>query len=82
MTYTDGSVMTPPTPDGRLHDVDAVRGFALLGIFVVNVTFMASGYPGNLVTDPDFGSGLDDAVRAFSSVFVDMKFYVLFSFLF
>jgi uncharacterized protein len=63
-------------------DVDAVRGFALFGIFAVNVTFMASGYPGNLVTDPAFGSAVDDAVRALSSVFIDMKFYVLFSFLF
>ncbi|PZG14581.1 hypothetical protein C1I95_21440 [Micromonospora craterilacus] len=43
---------------------------------------MASGYPGNLTIDPDFDSGLDNAVRALSSVFVDMKFYVLFSFLF
>jgi uncharacterized protein len=66
----------------RVLDVDAVRGFALLGIFAVNVTFMASGYPGNLVTDPQFGSALDHVVRALSSVFIDMKFYVLFSFLF
>ncbi|RKR88657.1 uncharacterized protein BDK92_2986 [Micromonospora pisi] len=74
--------MTTESPAGRVLDVDAIRGFALLGIFAVNVTFMASGYPGNLVTDPDFDSGLDHAVRAFSSLFVDMKFYVLFSFLF
>jgi uncharacterized protein len=66
----------------RVLDVDAVRGFALFGIFAVNVTFMASGYPGNLTTDPHFASGLDDAVRALSSVLIDMKFYVLFSFLF
>ena len=66
----------------RVLDVDAVRGFALFGIFAVNVTFMASGYPGNLVTDPQFGSALDHVVRALSSVFIDMKFYVLFSFLF
>jgi uncharacterized protein len=66
----------------RVLDVDAVRGFALFGIFAVNVTFMASGYPGNLVTDPQFGSALDQVVRALSSVFIDMKFYVLFSFLF
>jgi len=66
----------------RVLDVDATRGFALLGIFAVNVTFMASGYPGTLTSDPAFDSGLDDAVRALSSVFVDMKFYVLFSFLF
>ncbi|MFK3984609.1 DUF418 domain-containing protein [Micromonospora sp. NPDC050397] len=74
--------MSTQSSSRRVLDVDAVRGFALFGIFAVNVTFMASGYPGNLVIDPDFGSGLDDAVRAFSSVFVDMKFYVLFSFLF
>ncbi|WP_067484051.1 DUF418 domain-containing protein [Actinomadura hibisca] len=66
----------------RIGDVDALRGFALLGIFIVNITFMASGYPGNLVTDPDFSSPLDDAVRTLSSVFIDMKFYLLFSFLF
>ncbi|MGW6625902.1 DUF418 domain-containing protein [Nocardia sp. NPDC055002] len=69
-------------PRPRVHDVDALRGFALFGIFVVNITFMASGYPGNLVIDPAFTSPLDDAVRGLSSVFVDMKFYVLFSFLF
>lgn len=66
----------------RVHDVDALRGFALLGIFIVNITFMASGYPGNLVIDPDYTSTLDDAVRGLSQVFVDMKFYLLFSFLF
>ncbi|MGK3200314.1 DUF418 domain-containing protein [Amycolatopsis sp. MEPSY49] len=66
----------------RVHDVDALRGFALLGIFIVNITFMASGYPGSLVTDPAFSSTFDDVVRGLSSVFVDMKFYLLFSFLF
>ncbi|MFD5174686.1 DUF418 domain-containing protein [Nocardia sp. NPDC058379] len=69
-------------PGSRVHDVDALRGFALLGIFIVNITFMASGYPGNLVVDPQFTSTLDEVVRGVSSVFVDMKFYVLFSFLF
>ncbi|MFD2467468.1 DUF418 domain-containing protein [Amycolatopsis silviterrae] len=65
-----------------MHDVDALRGFALIGIFVVNITFMASGYPGNLVADPAFSSTADDVVRTLSSVLVDMKFYLLFSFLF
>ncbi|MEV0079629.1 DUF418 domain-containing protein [Nocardia neocaledoniensis] len=69
-------------PGSRVHDVDALRGFALLGIFLVNITFMASGYPGNLVTDPAYASTVDDIVRGMSSVLVDMKFYVLFSFLF
>lgn len=66
----------------RVQDVDALRGFALLGIFIVNITFMASGYPGNLVQDPAFSSTFDDFIRALSSIFVDMKFYLLFSFLF
>ncbi|SEB37800.1 uncharacterized protein SAMN04489727_1136 [Amycolatopsis tolypomycina] len=75
--------MTRPFAAGtRVQDVDALRGFALLGIFIVNITFMASGYPGNLVTDPAFSSTFDDVVRGLSSVFVDMKFYLLFSFLF
>jgi uncharacterized protein len=69
-------------PNSRVHDLDALRGFALLGIFIVNITFMASGYPGSLATDPEFSSPLDDAVRTVSSVLVGMKFYVLFSFLF
>lgn len=38
--------MSTQSPVRRVLDVDAVRGFALLGIFAVNVTFMASGYPG------------------------------------
>ncbi|GAB2938034.1 DUF418 domain-containing protein [Micromonospora polyrhachis] len=74
--------MAAQTVGRRVLDVDAIRGFALLGIFAVNVTFMASGYPGNLTIDPAFDSGLDNVVRTLSSVFIDMKFYVLFSFLF
>lgn len=69
-------------PPYRIQDVDAVRGFALLGIFIVNITFMASAYPGNLVTDPAHDGPIDQLVHGLSTVFVDMKFYVLFSFLF
>lgn len=66
----------------RVHDVDALRGFALLGIFVVNITFMASAYPGNLVDDPSFSSPVDDAARFIVALLFSMKFYLLFSFLF
>lgn len=66
----------------RIHDVDALRGFALLGILVVNITFMASGYPGNLITDPAFSSGLDTVARGIVTGLFSMKFYLLFSFLF
>lgn len=67
---------------GRVHDVDALRGFALLGILAVNITFMASAYPGNLVDDPSFASPVDDAARFAVSALFSMKFYLLFSFLF
>ncbi|MDN5746378.1 MAG: DUF418 domain-containing protein [Nocardioidaceae bacterium] len=71
-----------PTQTGRVHDVDALRGFALLGIFVVNITFMASAYPGNLVDDPNFTAPIDDVARFLVSTLFSMKFYLLFSFLF
>lgn len=76
--------LTPvePVRTGRVHDVDALRGFALLGIFIVNITFMASAYPGNLVDDPNFSAPLDDVVRFFVAALFSMKFYLLFSFLF
>lgn len=67
---------------GRIHDVDALRGFALLGIFVVNITFMASAYQGNLVEDPAFSSPLDSVARFVVAALFSMKFYLLFSFLF
>lgn len=67
---------------GRIHDVDALRGFALFGIFVVNIAFMASAYPGNLVTDPSFASPADDAARFLVAGLFSMKFYLLFAFLF
>ncbi|RDI55884.1 DUF418 domain-containing protein [Nocardia mexicana] len=66
----------------RIQDVDALRGFALLGIFIVNITFMASGYPGNLVDDPAYSGALDEAVRGAIEMLASMKFYLLFSFLF
>lgn len=66
----------------RIQDIDALRGFALLGILVVNITFAASGYPIHLAQNPAYDSWLDHSVHWLSSAFVDMKFYLLFSFLF
>jgi uncharacterized protein len=71
-----------PLQTGRVHDVDALRGFALFGILVVNITFMASAFPGNLVDDPDFSTPIDAVVRFLVAALFSMKFYLLFSFLF
>ena len=74
----------PPTSPSRARvlDVDALRGFALLGIFFVNITFMASAYPGNLVNDPHFVTPADSIARFLTTTLFSMKFYLLFSFLF
>jgi len=66
----------------RIQDIDALRGFALLGILIVNITFAASGFPIHVAQDPAYQSWLDHAVHWVSATFVDMKFYLLFSFLF
>ncbi|MER7246492.1 DUF418 domain-containing protein [Kribbella sp. NPDC000426] len=66
----------------RIQDIDALRGFALLGILVVNITFATSGFPIHVAEDPAYSSWLDESVRWLSTAFVDMKFYLLFSFLF
>ncbi|WP_240139467.1 DUF418 domain-containing protein [Streptomyces sp. MUM 178J] len=73
---------TAPAAAPRLPDVDALRGFALWGILMVNITFTASAYQGTGVDDPAFGSGLDTAVHFVTEAFFEAKFYLLFSFLF
>lgn len=70
------------TPDGSARDTlaDALRGFALLGIIVVNAPFI--GISSNGFTDASLLS-VPDRVAAFAVVaFAQAKFYLLFSFLF
>ncbi|MFD3659157.1 DUF418 domain-containing protein [Streptomyces sp. NPDC058659] len=66
----------------RLAHVDALRGFALQGILIVNIGYLASAYHGTGIEDPGFDSPLDAAVRWFVAVFFEAKFFLLFSFLF
>lgn len=66
----------------RLAGVDALRGFALFGILMVNITYLASAYHGTGVEEPGFGGPLDDAVRFLVATFFEAKFFLLFSFLF
>ncbi|WP_116247976.1 DUF418 domain-containing protein [Nocardiopsis sp. FIRDI 009] len=69
-------------PERRILDLDALRGFALLGILVVNIGFFASGYAFHQVHDPAFDSPLDRGAHWLVTMFFEMKFYLLFSFLF
>ena len=65
----------------RIAIIDMLRGFALLGIFFVNMpTFFAPG----LYLDPleYWGNGMDRALSVFVDVFFQGSFYPLFAFLF
>ncbi|MEV6077978.1 DUF418 domain-containing protein [Streptomyces sp. NPDC052069] len=80
-----GAAAAPPgIPTGprrhRIVEVDALRGFALGGIFLANVLVMA-GIEGRSGGGPLTG-GVDYAALWLVTMFVQTKFYLLFSFLF
>lgn len=66
----------------RLVQVDALRGFALLGILAVNIMIFASPFYGSEFVDPNFHSASDILTRFMIKLLFDSKFYLLFSFLF
>ncbi|MFI6598195.1 DUF418 domain-containing protein [Nonomuraea sp. NPDC050536] len=66
----------------RITSVDALRGFSLLGILVVNIAYLASGYRMAGLAEPAFDSPIDWVVRWTVTMFLENKFYLLFSFLF
>ncbi len=70
-----------PAGPRRLPAVDALRGFALLGILVVNSAQIMSPYEAEGVRDP--GAAPVDQVAAWLvAALASSKFYLLFSFLF
>jgi uncharacterized protein len=66
------SQIGPVGASDRLIALDSLRGFALLGILIVNIFDYA----------PEATSGADRAVRAAVNVLAEGSFYPLFSFLF
>jgi uncharacterized protein len=67
----------------RLMAVDALRGFALLGIMAVNILAFADPYFGTASgPNPAFSAPLDIALRGANALVFELKFYLLFSFLF
>lgn len=71
-----------PQQPAREHAIDALRGFALLGILAVNVGSFSSSYFGTGVSDPAFSRPVDQATRWLVSLLFESKFYLLFSLLF
>lgn len=72
--------MSPASP--RLLSVDALRGFALLGILAVNIWAFADPYYATGTPNPAYPSMLDQGVRGVVALLFETKFYLLFSFLF
>lgn len=72
----------PDSSDSRLTHLDALRGFALFGILLVNINVFASTYYGHGLADPNFSRPVDGTVLWFVAWLFETKFYLLFSFLF
>lgn len=66
----------------RLHNVDALRGFALFGILAVNIWAFADPFYRSGTENTHYPGQLDQAVRFVVSLLFDGKFYLLFSLLF
>ncbi|MFE7478776.1 DUF418 domain-containing protein [Streptomyces sp. NPDC057552] len=69
-----------PLRPHRIIEVDALRGFALCGIFLANVLVMA-GLDGQRGGGPD-ATAADQVAHWLVMMLVQTKFYLLFSFLF
>ncbi|MEZ2661639.1 DUF418 domain-containing protein, partial [Aneurinibacillus aneurinilyticus] len=75
--------ITPISKGERMITLDIIRGFALLGIFLVNMpTFHSPDFIRQLYDLPQNLSSVDKVVNLFFSLFIQTKFYTIFSFLF
>ncbi|SFI12006.1 MULTISPECIES: DUF418 domain-containing protein [unclassified Bacillus (in: firmicutes)] len=63
----------------RIHSIDIIRGIAIFGIFLVNWPVLAGVESRDLTSDYE---GFDRYIRLFYDLFVQTKFYTIFSFLF
>ncbi|NIM12038.1 MAG: DUF418 domain-containing protein [Candidatus Aminicenantes bacterium] len=75
--------VTPTSPSERIVSLDVLRGFALFGILVVNIQAFAM-ITAALQNPNAFGdlTGLNYVVALFTRVFVQNKFWTIFSLLF
>ncbi len=71
-------------PEGakRLGELDVLRGFAMLGVYIVNFEEMNALPPGEVGIYPERFPALDAFLAQFYQLFLKEKFYLLFVFLF
>lgn len=74
--------MAPIREQDRIVSMDALRGFALFGILIVNINFFANGMPAESGQLWNSGNVVDDIAFFLSRFFGNYKFVTLFSLLF
>lgn len=72
----------PTTPAERIHSLDIIRGFALLGILLMNIEYFQKPMQAVVFGFDTTQTGIDYAVAWFVYMFVQGKFYTMFSLLF
>ncbi|WP_107838450.1 DUF418 domain-containing protein [Metasolibacillus meyeri] len=70
---------TSVTPKERIQSLDIIRGFALFGILFINIAGYQVLIEGGPM--PDF-TGINKTINSLINVFVEKKFFSMFSFLF
>lgn len=76
------ALAAPLAPRERVHLVDALRGLALFGILLVNITYFSQPLAAEFVGVEPFPSVADRATDAVVRFFAETKFYSLFATLF
>lgn len=76
------SVTKPTQNHEREIFMDALRGFAILGIFIANLAHMSFYSETTKVISPWIVESLDSSVRFLQYLFIEGKFYSIFSLLF
>lgn len=79
---SQSQTMTPTREADRIAAIDALRGVALFGILIVNVTFFANGAPTDFENTWSTGNAADNIAHFTSRFFGNYKFVTLFSVLF
>lgn len=76
--------LAPVSAEERSQWLDALRGFALLGILLTNIQVFSGYVFRTALTDPPalIVAALDPALNLIAHALIDGKFYCLFSFLF